>query len=1056
MTPGFDLKGFDLNKLAIADGLADPGASEDAPVDLLRRRLAVRGWARPLLLIDESDAARRDKFLSALAPEVETAVETRPGQWYLAVPVRRRVLARCGREELRSAVAPLPGEDPGDPLRQAFSLWVEDRYPPLDTLPSDVLPELDNVRGWTGSQWSAPYGAQQIRAEIAARTLDADLRRMTAYPLVGQHHRDACDLLETFATRPARGGASGIYLHGGGGTGKTTLLAFLQNRLRRRKPPIAIARIDFDEPAIDPARMSTLNLALYEQLARCVPGIAERGDFILDNLRQLSQMQRNADFAERGGPGSGLKRSTAVAAESVFAQTASDEGSILYHTLAADVLRGPLVLVLDTAELILSHSDRAISGLVFWLRFLRSEAQAEDIRLIVAGRDAPPGTSEAEQGPATRGLLERLAEEGVEFDPPIALTELDPQESSQLLRNSGIADKAVADAAAAAVPGNPLLLRITADALLSDDSDIRQTVREAHQESRIDPDSARNYLMRRIVAHVADPEARPYVLAALYSPFATRDLLREVIMPAVERGGGAGAADGTQARRRADRLFRALASTHWIASPNLDSRTVRFNRDIRAFALKLMAANPDSGILERDLRQSAAIHHLQRRSGFDRALAIYHLAMLGQPYRRPAIKARAEMAQVLRDVLDELPEALRNWLTAEPEPTGASAATAPDDAPPAMSDAEWRLYLEGEPDRDGEGMKLVKDDRATEALALYASRPTRPHGLAPPFVVRALADLGDWHNELIDIEAIIATQQERWLGARRLTPDDLSELYWVTRFALQRDNAVLPQPYVGLLRHITAITSGPGLTAFPALIAVAEARLKVAIMDPRMRRAALASGNEPRVLLGAADDAGFEQVELAAGQIAVVQANWWDRLQRIPEIARALDLSRLHWLQQDLLSLQGRPMAEVNRLFDRLRERVPVKVGRLDERQRALLLRGMTPEFHRPMREALLTVCADGIVGPATRALLDPVLGAMTILPAEMKPAAFYERLSGNPRAWASALVSFADQCRLLPLLAGTIATRAADERARRIAKSFQSWDAALCRSGSSDWSLPD
>src|SRR5690606_33943805 len=120
----------------------------------------------------------------------------------------------------------------------------------LSSVETQVLSCLGNVCEWLGSR--APYDAQQIAGELAVRTLDADLARMTKFPLVGQTHQRTLQALLEFATAPARGNPAVVYIHGGGGAGKTTLLAFLQWELRRLQPPVPVVRIDFDDPAIDP------------------------------------------------------------------------------------------------------------------------------------------------------------------------------------------------------------------------------------------------------------------------------------------------------------------------------------------------------------------------------------------------------------------------------------------------------------------------------------------------------------------------------------------------------------------------------------------------------------------------------------------------------------------------------------------------------------------------------------------------------------------------------------------------------------------------------------
>lgn len=1057
MSTAFDLKSL-LAEVAVP--AAVPGLERDLAMEQLRLKLAVRGWTDPRAAIETADQAEQSRLLEALAAEVETAVEARPGRWYLSAPIRRRILSQADREELRAAAKPHSPEDRDDPLRAAFAAWLARSLLPLATLPDPVLAVLGNVSDWLGAAMPAPITGTEIEAERAARTLNSDLARMTKYPLVGAAHRRALDELVKFAAQPGKTPLSAIYVYGGGGSGKTTLLAFLQQQLHEAAG--AVARIDFDEPAIDPTRMATLNVELFAQLTRTVQSLKGSSDFILTNLRAIAEAQRSSRIGyqpSRKAARPAIKRSSNISSETWQTERLSSASSILYGTLPPANLGGPLVLILDTAELVLTHSDRVAAGVIEWLQFLQMEAGARDLRLIIAGRDPPPTAEPATKGYALRNLLERLTQIGATIEPAIPLPELEPVESAELLRNCGVTDPQIAEAAAAAVPGNPLLLRITADALRDGGEEVQRAVQEAHSAARIDAASARNYLMRWVVAHVPDPEARPYVLAAMLSPVVTARLLEEAIIPAVDRaalGEGARPIAHSRPRKFADRVFRALAAAQWLTRPSLDAKKLSFNRDLRSFVLRLLRSGVAAEAFERDVRQAAAIHHLRGRGPQNRALALYHLALLGLRYTRPSGANREVYRDLLRDVLEELPADLRfrldvpryELLTTDEKHGGEPVSPAPN-----ISDEDWRLYLEGTPTKDGEGMLLVKDDKADQALELYRSRPTRPVGLAPPFVVRALADLGRWDDPLVSVDAILAANAKRWLKELRFSPDDLSQLYWVTRLALQRNNGCLSTVHVDVLHHISQSTRGPGLTLLPALIVVAEAVINQPIMHARMRLASLKAGSEARLLLGVGlDRSEFPKLEMAVGQFAVVQADWVSTLSASRQVGLAIPVSRLEWVQKALTDLNDQPIADVNRLFDGFKEDIPLLPNGLEHWELTLLCRGRTPEFHRPLREALLTICGDGVVGPKTRAVIDPVLQAMSIRPAEMQPNVFYERLAGNPRAWAAALIGFADQARLLPLVALQLSEHAPTEHPRKIAESFLAWDRALCRNGSSLW----
>ncbi|ROU08130.1 hypothetical protein [Lysobacter enzymogenes] len=1035
-----------------------PGrAGPDDGAGRLRLRLAVRGWARPLDLIDAGHSPEQIRsILGALAAEVETAVQTRPNQWYLSLAARKRELARRDDAQLRSAAsARFPG-DGDDPVLKAMQIALADAAPALSSLDADVLAALGNACDWLGERWRHAVGAQRIAGELASKALDADLQRMTRDPMVGRSHRDTLARLIGFATAATPPPLSVAYVYGGGGAGKTTLLSFLQRDLSQRTDPVPVVRIDFDEPAIDPTRMVTLNIALVEQLALSVPAVRDRASDMLPALRDTALVQRDAGLS-RGGPRKRIKSSrpdSMLKAESVASQAASDEGSILYRLLAPDRVTGPILIVFDTAELVLAQSDHVASSLVSWLGFLHSEAGARDLRLVIAGRD-PPGDQDL--GYAASNLLSRLKDAGARIETPIGLPELDQAEAQQLLRNCGVDDPTAAAEAAAAVPGNPLLLRITADALLQGGAELRESVRRAHRDSRIDADSARNYLLRRVVAHVRDPIARPYVLAATYSPAITAKLLEEAIIPAVdrnERASGPGKpADAKAASAKAKRVFDALASTYWLTRQTLRSETVPFNREIRAFALKLLAATPEGALLERDVRQSAAIHHLRRRSAGDRALALYHLALLGHPYTVP--RDLVSVQTVLRDVIEELPADLRNRLAPPVDNVAPGVARSRSDD---MGDSDWRRYLEGDErsKRAGEGAQMVKADLAREALDLYLARPTRPPGLPPTFVIQAQADLGEWDEGITDIDAILEREADDWLARKSIGPEALSRIYWITRLALQAHGR-LSTHHAMLLRNVSETAAGPGLSTLPALIAVAETMRGEPIMAGRMRSQALKTEAAGRTLLSPIHGPLPETIEFFDASIAVVQSDWRQRMiQLAPATLIRANAAHLRDLQSRIDALHAKPIAQVNQLFNKMRTRIPVEPSTVSGLNSAtLLFRGLTPEFYRPLREALLALCENGVASPMMRQAAIPIFDHMSIRPAEMEPATFYRRLSSNPNAWCTAFIVHADRCRLLPGLCEFLARFAENPKSRRIASSFLAWDKALCRGTTSDWGQP-
>lgn len=1087
--------GIDLQALfATPREQASIPQASDGTLSFARLCLAVRGWVEPTGLARELTGDGAAKAIAALAGEVETAAATRAGQWFMNVEARRQAIAGAVGNDLLRALSVYAGSDTQDPILRAVRVALGEKPVDLAALSDEALRALANVRDWVGDRWRQSFDRDEINAALAGKVLDADLARMTSLPLVGEDHKRVLGTLERFACDERTDGLRAIYVHATGGGGKTTLLAFLQRALIAKPDPGAVARIDFDEPGVDPARMITLNLTLFEQLASSLPQIRDRIGVFLPQLRGAASALRISDYAADSplaGWSSGDRGRGSLMGQRQVSESLSDQASILYGLLSPENLYGPLVLVLDTAERVMEGEFRAAAGIADWLEFLRTEVQARDIRLIIAGRDPPP-----EQAPSSidaTNLLSRLAQIGAVFDRPEALAELAVSEAAQLLLNCGLEDLRLREAAAEAVPGNPLLLRITADALRQGDPELSKEVHDAHAKSQVDRQSARTYLMRRIIAHVPDPLVRPYVLTAMASPILTASMLHTVIIALVDAKDIRPASrdvspdvnapvDGARAmpRRKLRRIYAGIERTAWLGKSSPDGRRFTFNRDLRRFVMTLIAAVPEDHAFRETAYETLLAYHARRREPLDRALVCFHSIMLG----REAPLPRGDKAlRLLRSLVDQLPEdkvdavaseidatllsrelrpvyrRSREELTvgydaaaevpaklagAKPPTANAPAGIGPDERQGANRD--WRFQLEGRSGKLGQGDQLVGDDRAVEALAMYRERPTRDPGVPPTFVIQALADLGQWHGDEVDVSAIV----DEVLSD--LSPRDvgtgIERAYWITRFALQRDMGKLSPAHVELLHTCVNYLKGPGLATFPPLLAIAEAFSGERILSPRMIIGTQGNEGEGRTYLARRQKMSRD---LAVGLFAVTQFDWFERVRKTRAVFKAEGLGEI---QRQLDALNGQPIAMVSQQFTRFRQAFDIKWNGEDMPAGVLLLRGMTAEFMRPLREVLVGVAAEKGV-ETLRPVIDGTIAAMTIRPAEMDPSVLHERLAANPRAWLSAFISYADRSRLLPGFCEDIATAFgkdgnAGRNAARIALSFLAWDKAL--GGPSDW----
>src|SRR5262249_9003075 len=125
------------------------------------------------------------------------------------------------------------------------------------------------------------------------------------------------------------------------------------------------------------------------------------------------------------------------------------------------------------------------------------------------------------------------------------------------------------------------------------------------------------------------------------------------------------------------------------------------------------------------------------------------------------------------------------------------------------------------------------------------------------------------------------------------------------------------------------------------------------------------------------------------------------------------------------------PFPQVSRLMRDLRRVIPVSLEGNDRGRAIDLLRGMTIEFHRPLRHALAAFLpgddpARSSADPKAHAfalgVLRKVSSRMTIRPKEFAANEIEALVMKDPDTWLAAFFQFADRARLLPLAAQALA----------------------------------
>ncbi|MDQ0304501.1 hypothetical protein [Ancylobacter polymorphus] len=1081
-----------------------------AEVAWLRLALAVRGWVEPRQLLSPGLAPETiASVLDTVATEVETAWQAHPGKWYLRDPERRLVLTATPPDQIDAALgSDTLKQDADDPVRQVLRLRRSPLPVDISTLGTEVLASLAKSLVWLapGSQGSTAGdfwhqedefdARERIAATLALVRRQQDVARMTSAALFGRHEALSRLVQIAAGAEPEGPGGAYAYLCGIGGAGKSTVLAHLEDELSKLSPPPLLVHLDCDQPGFDPTDPNAMDMALFRRVGLARP---DRAADLRQRIGWLGQAAREAglSYTERTTSARPVSRTRQPAAkkaaakkpvakklatkaavasysalEAAVTEQASARHSISWNALKDVGAGAPLVLLIDTAELIFARGQDATLMVANWICSLEPLLGVRDLRVILAGRDPAdaPGPSAFAEGLRLSSTSSPLGPVGAwKLHQPITIGDLNLAEATAMLMSLGIDDPILAERTAAILPRTPLILRIAAD-LHAAGTEERAAFIEAVSKDGIDPLIISRYLTERIVRHMASLVARPYVLAAMVLPEVTPKLVAEVVIPAVELGAPA-AESAAAAERHAQDVFEGLTMAGWLVRPTLGKPHLTFHPEVRRLTLSLMGQHEEKKALVARVREDALAFYEPRRARADKTFAAYFAELLGRA--PPQAGYGTLKPEALGSAIEDLSGEAQARLFGAAGPPAPGGTYAHSD-----SEAEWRLRLEGTGQRDGEGDRLVKRARAVQALALYRSRPTRPAGIPPTFVLQALADNAEWNTGEVHVQALVEELRADFnRSAGRSVPNALrSRLYWLTRYALLAGRAALADDHWTLLRDVAARITGRGpVLLFPAILAVAEA------MAPK--RGPLAPDqwfdvrgpieSETRMyLVSHLHFARQVSWQPHLDALVATQPDWCARAGAAhPELLRfddglpsLQDMEPKGVLLGQLMGFEPAAPLDLPGLNAELRDlRRSIRVtldARMDAGAAVLLLRGLTSEVHRPLRAAVARFAATSEPArEALRAIAQDCVAGLGFKTREFIGVEFDERLARDVAGVYTILIPFADRCRRLPdlceRLGGIHITGPEAGVVQDVVRTFLTWDAAICANHASNWPDP-
>lgn len=569
------------------------------------------------------------------------------GHWSLRDDVRRECLSALHElNQLDQALQANAGLK--DNKRDMFAELLHHGLPTrLAELSTDELDEYSTVLDWMEPVGLVPAPVRVVVQSALERRLVLDPLRA----LVGRHFSgrdDEVRLLEDHVhgrtQRPI------MVVQGAGGAGKSTVLGRVLLELERQadRVPISFAYIDFDRPTNDPRQWERLLAHISRQL-RLLHSLD-------DDARAFSSLESTYSGIDRKAQ----KVSPLVGLEELAERL-------------RQVRRGnapALVLVLDTFEEVQARGPGAVEDVLYLVETLR--LRIPSIKVIVAGR----GSQQV--------VFPRAGTEAV-----LDLGELDADIAEEVLAHLGVEEPALRAAIVEKFGGNPLTLRLAAQAMRNASVDGIEPAGQAEALTEAAADMVQGMLYGRILSHIADPE----VVRVAYPGLAVRRVTVGVLRDVLAEPCGL---DPACAREIFAKLQREVSMF------DREGGALRHRQDVRRLMLRTMLDDPGRAATVARIHQ-LAIAYYRRQTGLgSRAEELYHLLMSDQDPRGFSKLWTDELRSLLEPALSEpLPARARRWLERRLGRTSGDDRTEWDqedwEAEAASRAASW--LASGKPDR---------------------------------------------------------------------------------------------------------------------------------------------------------------------------------------------------------------------------------------------------------------------------------------------------------------------------------------------------------------------
>jgi len=620
--------------------------------EVTAQRWSYREAAAVLHCFDPEHLRPNDPRLAVERPRTLLAGDTQPaaggrdrGYWTLTLATRRAALSRLGSvESLRAALAANP-DRPRTDVQEMLESFLGGSPPNLVNQSSTQLSLMLQVVSWLQGFVPQLPTEEAVRAQIARRAPLRRFEHLVSQEFVGRQAelgrlRDYVGVLPPNSVRAAIDRQlrdwlkltrrPPLLLHGPGGIGKSALVGrfLFEHSQAVSELRFPFAYLPFDDPLLVVNEPYTLLQEAAEQLAAEYPDRRAANESFRESLERFSEGRvrlsgRAAAATSRGGR---LDQLSELEGRLI------DAFGVLLGSLAGK--SQPALFVLDTFEEVQYRPPAEVRGLAELLTRLQGKFPL--LRVVASGR-AP-----------ARELAVKTEE--------LALGDLDPSSAEQLLRLQGVSDAQLAAALVSQFGGNPLTLKLAAEAIrshpeLAGESGVSGIATRRYWFFSIPQELIQGQLYRRVLDHIRDERVRKLAHPGM--------VLRRVTPAIIARVLSVPCGVPVPDLATATELFEALRQEHALVRLE-DADTLLYRPEVRQPMLRLLERDAPAQV--RDIHRLAVEFWQETDDQVARAEELYHRLALDQEPWELERWWSPDIGPSLGSAVEELPPRAAAWL----------------------------------------------------------------------------------------------------------------------------------------------------------------------------------------------------------------------------------------------------------------------------------------------------------------------------------------------------------------------------------------------------------